>query len=553
MLGLAALVALWLALASVGPGEAGAEPEKTPERAAEIDVSQLRREVAEWEGRYRAQASSEVPGTEAIDALGRAVESQRALVRLVGRTDYTAQTELERLQSELAVLEARRDNPVIEELRQKGETAQAAGAQAVAENFFREALALQNRINAGAAPTRSKNYARSTALEQALASVQVLPLQQAKEEALEKARSAAKEERWPDALAGYVAAREAQQAINRDHGRTRFANIAELDRIEAEIASLNAAGLAARSAELEAAGEERAGAGDDAGAAESFAEAWSLQQKINGQFSRSRFVSATRLEALEVKMQTARSRPLAAELANKMLAIDEELKRRRVSAAVQAIPRAVELASRLEKEFPGSRVIDGARRAKLAYLSGKSGELRRLQDEVYDRLLPLPGLRDRLLLGGETSQALYTAVMDTNPSRSVGRALPVDSVSWKDAAEFCSRLGWILGHPVRLPKPEELRLAQGVGGGEVRSSREGARPAEAEAGRGNTHGFRDILGNLAEWSAAPEEVANAQVVGGSYLDTPEIIEAFPNESRAKTDRARHIGFRFVVERPLPLE
>jgi hypothetical protein len=547
-LGLAALVALWLALASVGPGEAGAEPEKTPERAAEIDVSQLRREVAEWEGRYRAQAGSEVPGTEAIDALGRAVESQRALVRLVGRTDYTAQTELERLQSELAVLEARRDNPVIEELRQKGETAQAAGAQAEAENFFREALALQNRINAGAAPTRSKNYARSTALEQALASVQVLPLQQAKEEALEKARSAAKEERWPDALAGYVAAREAQQAINRDHGRTRFANIAELDRIEAEIASLNAAGLAARSAELEAQGEERARSADEAAAAEAFAEAWSLQQQINDHFSRSRFVSATRLATLEEKLQTARSRPLAAELANKALAIDEELRRRRVAAAEQAIPRAVELAGRLEKEFPRSRAIDAGLRAKLAYLSRKSGELRRLQDEVYARLLPLPGLRERLLLGGECSQALYSAVMDTNPSRSVGRALPVDSVSWKDAAEFCTRLGWILGETVRLPKPEELRQAHGVGGGEVRSSLEGIRPAGAEQVRANANGFWDILGNLAEWVAAPDDAANAPVLGGSYLDTPEALESFPTESRPKTDRARHIGFRFVVER-----
>jgi formylglycine-generating enzyme required for sulfatase activity len=179
----------------------------------------------------------------------------------------------------------------------------------------------------------------------------------------------------------------------------------------------------------------------------------------------------------------------------------------------------------------------------------KGAELRKIQDEVYDRLLPLIGVTDRLLLASETPQGLYQAIMNTNPSRSPGRALPVDSVNWLDAQEFCARLGWILGTEVRLPTEQEFRTAVGKGGGDVRSSAEGGRVGSTESGKANVNGYRDLLGNLAEWTVAPTQSDEAQVAGGSYLDTPEVIKHLPLESRPKVDRARHIGFRFVVILP----
>jgi hypothetical protein len=61
-----------------------------------------------------------------------------------------------------------------------------------------------------------------------------------------------------------------------------------------------------------------------------------------------------------------------------------------------------------------------------------------------------------------------------------------------------------------------------------------------------------LLGNVAEWLAADEAADEAAVAGGSYLDPPATLAKVPVELRAKNDRARHIGFRFLVEQPLPL-
>jgi tetratricopeptide (TPR) repeat protein len=379
--------------------------------------------------------------------------------------------------------------------------------------------------------------------------LEVLPLVREKDASLARARAAVKEERWADALSGYMSARDAQERINREYSRTKYANLRDLDRLDTEIASLNAAGIAARIDEKERAGDSMARAGDHEAAASAYAEALSLQQQINDRFSRSRFVSSPRIEALEVKLQTERSQPLAVELARLDKTISDELRRRRVVAAEKMLPKAMELTDKIAAEFPRSRSVDGGLRIKLNYLAVKREELRRLQDSVYDHLLPLIGVGDRLLLSTETPQDLYQTVMNTNPSRSPGRSLPVDSVSWLDAQEFCTRLSWIMGTEVRLPNEEEMRTAHGNGGGDVRSSAEDGRVLATDSGRPNRNGYRDILGNLAEWLMAPADSDQARIIGGSYLDTPEALAKFPVESRPKTERSRHIGFRFVTILP----
>ncbi|MEO0055908.1 MAG: hypothetical protein RLZZ50_1855, partial [Verrucomicrobiota bacterium] len=483
---------------------------------------------------------------EAHAVLFNAVERQRALVRASPRGDYTPHLNLERLQGDLDTLEAQRDTPRIEALQKDGDDARDDMRLEEAAKAYREALDLQTRINGSAAAGRFKNFVRVTTLEQSLNALAVLPIVRERDAALVKARSAYADERWADALSGYISARDAQDRINREFPSTRYANITEFDRLEAEIASLNAAGIAAEIDRKEKLGDAMNRAGDHAAAAAGFAEALSLQQQINDRFSRSRFVSSSRIEALEVKLQTARSQPIALELAKLDQGIAEDLRRRRVVVADRQLPRAMELTEKLAAEFPRSRSVDGALRIKLNYLILKRADLRRLQDEVYARLLPLVGADDRMLLASETPQLLYQDIMNTNPSRNPGRTMPVDSVSWLDAEEFCARLSWVMGTPVRLPTQEELQIAHGKGGGDVRSSASGGRVGATDSGRPNANGYRDLVGNLAEWVVAPAGDDRAQVVGGSYLDTPEVVLKFPVEARPKSDRARHIGFRFVL-------
>lgn len=547
-LGVASLVFLWYFLSTVGPGAA---VEAVPEAVKPEDpaVVKLTQEVIELEKQYQVYAAANITSDEAHNVLVQAVDKQRALVRFSLKGDYTYQTKLEQLESELAGVRAKRTIGRIEVLEKEGEEARDALNLPKAQAALEEALKLQRDINASSAAPKYKNFVRETTLEAAITSLAVLPIFQEKEASLAKARAAVNEERWADALAGYIAARDALERINRDYSRTRYANLTEFDRIESEIASLNAAGVAAAIDQKEAAGDGYDRAGDYVEAATNFADALALQQQINDRFARSRFVSSKRIEELEIKLQTARSRPLALDLAKLDAVLSENLRKRRVVLVEQNLPQAVAMTKRLAEEFPRSRAVDGDLRIKLNYLVLKGAELRRIQDEVYDRLLPLIGVSDRLLLASETPQGIYQAIMNTNPSRAPGRALPVDSVNWLDAQEFCTRLGWVLGTEVRLPTEQEFRIAVGKGGGEVRSSADGGRVGSTDSGRPNANGYRDLLGNLAEWTVAPTQSDDAQVAGGSYLDTPEVIKDLPLESRPKVDRARHIGFRFVVILP----
>ena len=549
LLGVGVLAWLWFFLATVGPGQA---VEEVPQEAPKMEDPEFQRkleEIAALEERYKTFAAADIISDEAYTVLSSAVDKQRAIARSSLHGDYEQQRNLERLESELDALRARRAIGRLEQRFADGELAVKEMRLEDAEAAYKEALELQRGINTGSAPSRYKNFVREATIEKALTSLQVYPLHNEKEAALERARAAMNEKRFADALAAYTVARDRLDRINREFTATRFANLAEFDRLQTEIDSLNAAGIARELESFEKEGDAAERAGDSKAAATAYAEALLRQQQINQLFPRSRFMSSARIETLETKLQTARSQPLAAQLALMEAQISADLRRRRVVAAEQAVPKAMALTDRLATEFPRSRFIDGNVRIKLSYIGLKRADLKAIQDEVFNRLLPMIGVNDRLLLASEVPQSLYMAIMNTNPSRNPGRSMPVDSVNWNDAQEFCTRLGWIMGATVRLPNADEYRVALGDDAGEIRSSAGGGAVGSTEAGRANLNGYRDLVGNLGEWLAAPEGAESAIVAGGSYLDSPEAHSKFPQETRPKTERARHIGFRFILELP----
>ena len=59
----------------------------------------------------------------------------------------------------------------------------------------------------------------------------------------------------------------------------------------------------------------------------------------------------------------------------------------------------------------------------------------------------------------EVTQALWQAVMGSNPSFFKGGNLPVESVSWNDCQEFISRLNSLTGRKFRLPTEAEWEYA----------------------------------------------------------------------------------------------
>lgn len=59
-------------------------------------------------------------------------------------------------------------------------------------------------------------------------------------------------------------------------------------------------------------------------------------------------------------------------------------------------------------------------------------------------MVSIPGTNIKMLKT-EVTQKLYTSVMGRNPSYFMGDNLPVESVSWYDAIDFCNKLSEMMG------------------------------------------------------------------------------------------------------------
>ncbi|HTJ79901.1 MAG TPA: SUMF1/EgtB/PvdO family nonheme iron enzyme [Rariglobus sp.] len=551
-IGLAALGWFFYFLATLGPRrvDSGAPVEvKTFDDPA---VSKLSAEITNLEKQYNKAADANLVTSESIDKLSQALDKQKELVRIYPAAGLDQSTRLMRLDTELGNAQAKLKMASIDLLEKDGADALENADADLASAKFTEALRLQREINTSSASSRYKNYVRETAISQQLARLEAAPLQKEVKELIAAAHKAVDEKRWGDALTSYTQARDIQDRINRDYGRTVFSDLSRVDDLDSEIESLNAAGIAADIDAKEKAGDDAIAKGDPAAAVTYFATAGDMQLQINQKFPKSRFVSSDRIEALEIKKQTAMSANTADALAELDRAIGEHLKKRQVVLADQKIGQAIVLVDKLFSDYPKSRRIDGGLKLKLSYLALKRSSLRSLQDQVYERLLPMPGVPDRLLLKTEVSQELYLLVMNTNPSRNPGRGLPVDSVNWNDAREFCARLSWLLGTTVRLPTMDEFRVALGDGQSACwNQTNSDGHSQEVGRGTANGTGFYDLLGNVAEWTGTPADDDTAFVFGGSYLDAPDVLSKVPSEARSRSDRARQVGFRVVVDQTPP--
>jgi formylglycine-generating enzyme required for sulfatase activity len=114
----------------------------------------------------------------------------------------------------------------------------------------------------------------------------------------------------------------------------------------------------------------------------------------------------------------------------------------------------------------------------------------------------------------EVTQAQWAAVMAANPSSVRGDALPVDNITWSDAAEFCRRMSEKEGRTYRLPTEAEWEYACRAGTitgysfgddpqllDQFMWSNRNARGVLQPVGtkKANPWGFFDMHGNVREW------------------------------------------------------
>jgi serine/threonine protein kinase len=89
-------------------------------------------------------------------------------------------------------------------------------------------------------------------------------------------------------------------------------------------------------------------------------------------------------------------------------------------------------------------------------MGSPEGEEGRKKDESPQHQVTVPGF----FMGRyEVTQAQYQAIMGTNPAHFKGEKLPVETVSWNDAVEFCQKLSQKTGRTYRLPSEAEWEYA----------------------------------------------------------------------------------------------
>ncbi len=376
-----------------------------------------------------------------------------------------------------------------------------------------EALRLQREINRSMAAREFKSYGREAQLQQLLEELAAEPLLTEATRLLAEARGAATNGSWADALRLYGQAGEIQQQLNRDFPQSRFSAALAAGRIETELAALSATEAQAQ-LQLFLQKAAAAAAGGDLAAADKFyVLAADRQQVINTEFTKSRFVSMEQLAQIEVARQTLHLRPVLEQVGVLDGRTAGHLRRRELFQAQQLIGPARSALETAILQSPKAQGVDEELRERLSYLALRSTDLAAIQDQTYDLLLPLPSQPQSALLRRAVPQALFAAVMNTNPSRNPGRALPVDSVNQGEAREFCRRLGWVLGAAVRLPTLVEFNAA------------------------GRDPEFMELTGGLDEWLAiATGDPAAAILHGATGVNT----------TAPRTDPAHPASFRVVV-------
>ena len=178
----------------------------------------------------------------------------------------------------------------------------------------------------------------------------------------------------------------------------------------------------------------------------------------------------------------------------------------------------------------------------------------------------------------EVTQALWLAVMGSNPSHFKGDNLPVESVSWKDCQQFITKLNQLTGRTFSLPTEAQWEYAARGGNksrhtqysgskniGDVAwySSNSGYETHPVGEKLPNELGLYDMSGNVWEWCsdwygdyssgsqrdpAGPNSGVNRVNLGGCWFNEPRICRSSCRFSHEPSFRNSGLGLRLAFRR-----
>lgn len=542
-----------LILAVRRPGIATADEEKA--KTVE-QLETLRADIDRYTKQFEMIETSREVTWEDLEVLKLAIEAQRDYITAL-ETDLVPND----VQSRLAEFQEKYDTAAGKLLRDASEVAEKKATQLSREGqpeaaiaAMTEAIDLQMRINREFSRGRYADRARLNDLELAKGKLEVAPLVQQLRNLRQDADFAYAQDDFATAAQKRSEALELARRISSDYGNTRSVRSDDLVALERQVKETEAAVRQRQIAEREEAAAKMAKDGQVENAVKEIEAAQELFRALQRDYPNSSWSSSERGQQLETTRQTILSQKLGRRAEELDAELAQSLRQRRANAARDQIAELWGVIDELNTHYKLSAHRDEERLVRIRYLNLVRDQLDQVTELAWVDLAPAPGEDSVRLARHETSQGLYRLVMGSNPSSRVREDAPVESVTWKEADEFCTRLGWILAHEVSLPSEAVYRSALGpvdptlLADGTVHAANSSREVGAIGRTPANPQGFSDLLGNVEEWlsDANPQNGREALVIGGTARDDLTALERVPTRFVAKDSRDRFRGFRWML-------
>jgi len=518
------------------------------------EIEAMRLKSFESEGQFEELISLRKMSENDALLLLEAIEFQEAYVK--GLPYYS-----ESAKQRLNYLKQRYDQVLSEEIYQL-----SLEKEMVSQNFYdeanylaaieamEEAITLQRKINESYTLSSLYDINRMAKLDRRLTYLNAYPFYQQILDGEAQVEALKNEEKWIEAANLLTDIIEKQQYLNSEYRSSDLADGLKLNSLKLKQLKFQSTPLHNQINDLENKADALVESGDQSEAAAFYEEAMELQDELNTSFPDSTYSSIDRVNDLRRKNQSAASYSLGERINALNFQIDNDLRRRKLLSAKDKISRIADALQRMDEEFPLSSYNDDGLKLKVRFLNLIRNDIELVQDRIYENLISVPNEPGIRMLKTEVSQALYSTIAGYNPSRFVGELMPVESVNWNEANDFCLRLSWIMGLRVRLPKEHEFRSAIGP----LRyiklekfvvSNAEEGKLTDLASKEPLGEGFYDLLGNVSEWLFSDGVFENERVkhIGGHFNDRLNTIYSVPVRMVNRNERSRLIGFRFVVE------
>ena len=518
-------------------------------------IKAIQQESIELEAQFEEVLVLREPLLEDINLLKKALDKQEeylAATTAVDSEGYNRQMNLEERYQNLAAASLRAASL---DLESKAEALASSRDYENATAKYREAYEQQKQINETFPLSLSYNVGRATRLQRQVLYFTAEPLLQRSLAFENEASLLIEAKEWGQAEESLQRAIDLQDKLNREYRGTNQASVSRLEGLRVKLVGIRSGQSYVEVQRVAGLADERLALSENLEAAALYQEAARLQVQLNEAYRDSPYASSERVAEYQRKRQTSESFELGLEIERKRDLLRQLLSERRTFEAAGVIASLRRDVRQMQEAFPRSSLNDDDLQLKIRYLNLVQSDLGFIQDRIYGALLPIPEIEGWRMLRTEVPQVLYTLIMGTNPSRNKGDVCPVDSISWTDAKDFCERLSWILGQPVRLPTENEFREALGrlryvVLEDHVWSVADADGVPQAVGTKEPfASGFYDLLGNTSEWLESIDrfEAEGARHIGGHALDSRNSLFTVPLREAPRGERNRLTGFRIVVK------